>query len=68
MLKGCVQMGAWVCFDSIDDMRCEELAIVAEEIRSIQLAIRGKTNRFKFDNIDIPLNPTCNIIFIFNKM
>lgn len=61
-------MGAWVCFDGIDSMQCEELAVVAEEVRSIQLAIREKTNRFKFDKIEIPLNPTCNMIFIFNKM
>jgi len=56
-----------VCFDGIDNMQCQELAVVAEEIRSIQLAISEKSHRFRFENVEVPLNLTCNITFIFDK-
>lgn len=60
-----MQMGAWLCFDNIDRMKCEQLSIAAEEVRSIHLAIREKKTRFKFDGVEIPLNTTCNITFTF---
>jgi len=63
-----MQMGAWMCFDSIDQMRCEELSMVAEEIRSLHVAIKKKATRFKFDNIEICLNSSCNIMFTSSNM
>ena len=57
-------MGAWVCFDEIDRMKWDEISLIAEEIRSIQVALQEKMNRLKFEHVEIPLNVSCNIMFI----
>ena len=64
--KGLSQTGAWCCFDEFNRIQPEVLSVVAEQIRSIQKAIREKRNQFSFEGQNIRLVRSCAINITMN--
>ena len=61
IFKGLSQAGAWGCFDEFNRIDISVLSVVSTQYKTILDAIRGKKERFDFEEENIPLNasPYC---------
>ena len=66
IFKGLAASGSWGCFDEFNSIDLEVLSVVAQQVQSIQYAIEKKSERFVFEECDIPIKHTCYAFITIN--
>ena len=66
LLKGLASTGGWSCFDEFNRIQVDVLSVIAQQLQSIQNAIKKGVNEFYFVDSMIKLIPTCNCFITMN--
>ena len=64
--KGLASSGAWCCFDEFNRIDLEVLSVIAQQVLTIQTAIKEKRKVFQFDDEEISLILSCAINITMN--
>ena len=63
---GLASGGAWSCFDEFNRIFIEVLSVIAQQILTIQSAVRERKSEFFFDDKQIPLNLRFGVFITMN--
>ena len=63
IFKGMAMSGAWACFDEFNRIDLEGLAVVAQQVASVQQAMQASVKQMVFEGEEIGLDDT-NAAFI----
>lgn len=64
--KGLCCTGGWSCLDEFNRIHPEVLSVIAQQLQSIQNAIKEGKTIFEFSGTNIKLKPTCNCFITMN--
>lgn len=64
--SGLAQGGAWACFDEFNRINIEVLSVIAQQMLTIQSAVRRKAKEFEFGESIIPLNLRFGVFITMN--
>lgn len=64
--SGLAQGGAWACFDEFNRIDIEVLSVIAQQMLTIQNAVRAKLPEFEFNEKVIPLNLRFGVFITMN--
>ena len=63
---GLASGGAWSCFDEFNRIFIEVLSVIAQQILTIQSAVKERKTEFMFDDRQIPLNLRFGVFITMN--
>ena len=63
---GLASQGAWSCFDEFNRIGIEVLSVIAQQMLTIQTAVRGRAPEFEFCGRVIPLNMKFGVFITMN--
>ena len=64
--SGLAQGGAWSCFDEFNRIEIEVLSVIAQQMLTIQSAVKGRKKEFEFEGKIIPLNLRFGVFITMN--
>lgn len=66
IFKGLASSGSWGCFDEFNRLLPSVLSVCSVQFKSVTDAIKAKVQRFRIQDDEISLDPTCGVFITMN--